>query len=215
MDFVYPKVCVGCGIDGTFLCNECFENLEIAGQICPVCGVVSDMGWTHKDCRKKGGLDGLICIYSYQDELVKKVIDEIKFGFNQELIYEMLRNFRFESGERFDMIVPLPLHFYRENWRGFNQADLIGQELEKGLGIGLEKVLVRHKMTKQQSALSDRKEREENLKDAFVLKNGATIKGKKMLLVDDVFTSGASMKEATVTLKRAGAETVWGLVLAH
>ena len=213
LDFVYPKLCVGCGSEGESLCNKCFDTLTIAEQVCPVCGGSSDYGWTHSICRNKGSLDGLICLYSYEDETVKAAIDDLKFGFNKEIVPLMMRNFSFESGVRFDAIVPVPLYFYRENWRGFNQAQLIAEKIDEGLSLGVEKWLVRRKNTKQQANLRSREDRGENMTDAFEVRG--EVKGSKVLLTDDVYTSGFSMGEAAKTLKTAGASFVWGLVLAH
>lgn len=206
---------MGCMVEGTFLCKSCFDNLEIARQICPSCGRYSALGWVHGRCKKKNGLDGLICIYSYSDEVVRKAIDEIKFGFNQSLVELMMEGFRFESGMDFDAVVPIPLYFYRENWRGFNQAELIAGLVAREMKVKMERYLVRIKNTKQQSAIKSKRERRVNLKNAFRLKKGYDPAGKKILIVDDVFTSGASMKEATAELKKNGASAVWGLVLAH
>ncbi|HSV94407.1 MAG TPA: ComF family protein [Spirochaetia bacterium] len=218
IDFLFPKKCVGCDVYGKDLCNKCFRELSIADdQICPECGEESAMGWTHPRCKKELGMDGLIVIYDYQDEVSKKVIDGIKFDFNKNLIKDLLKNFRFETGEKFDYLVPVPLHFYRENWRGFNQAEETALVVGKRMKIRVFDVLVRKRRTKQQSLILDRKEREKNVKGAFEVsrENNKALKGKKVLLVDDVFTSGADMRECTKILKKAGVEIVWGLALAH
>jgi len=175
------------------------------------------MGWTHPRCINDRGMDGLIVIYDYQDEKIKAIIDEIKFGFNRRLVSCVLKNFRFETGEKFDCLVPVPLHFYRENWRGFNQAEEMAKEIGKRMEIEVQNVLKRKKKTKQQSMILDREEREKNVRGVFEVKKEfkKLLKGKKVLLVDDVFTSGADMKECTKMLKKAGVMLVWGLALAH
>ena len=161
------------------------------------------------------GLNGLVAIYDYQDEKVRKLIDDIKFGFNRQLIKTVLRSCEFEIGSNFDLIVPIPLYFYRQNWRGFNQAKDIANLLGENTDIPEFEALMRIKATKQQSMSLDKKERENNIKEAFVVLNAGDLKGKRILLVDDIFTSGASMKEACRVLKSAGAEFVWGFALAH
>ena len=216
IDFLYPKRCVGCGVYGTDLCKKCFEELPIAEQICPMCGLLSPMGWTHERCKTKNGMEGLTVIYSHEDSLVTKVIENIKFGFNKKMVSEMLRGFQFESGAKFDWIVPVPLHFYRENWRGFNQAEEIGRAIGKGIRVEVKNILKRNRKTRQQALLTNREEREKNIRGAFELyENGLSLKGKRILLVDDVFTSGADMRECTKVLKKAGVKMVWGLALAH
>jgi len=217
IDFLFPRFCVGCGVYGKDLCNKCFRDLSIADQICPECGEETPMGWVHPRCRNRWGMDGLIVIYDYRDDKLKACIDGIKFDFNKEFIKSLLKSFRFETGEKFDYLVPVPLHFYRENWRGFNQAEEIALVVGKKMKVEVLNALTRKRKTKQQSLILDRKEREKNVKKAFTIRKeiGKRLKGKKILLVDDVFTSGADMRECTRVLKKAGVEMVWGLALAH
>ncbi len=219
IDFVYPKVCVGCQKWGEFLCADCQDRLDFTDQICPMCGELELMGWTHPRCRKRLGMDGLIAIYEYQEPVMNSLIDEIKYGFNRELVQIVLDNFVFECGIQFDYLVPVPLHFYRENWRGFNQAEKIAMKFGERMKIPIEKILWRNRNTKQQVTMKSKEEREKNIKGAFEVSmdylQGDSLKGKKILLVDDVFTSGADMRECTKILKKAGIEKVWGLALAH
>ena len=199
------------------MCKKCVEEMPIAEQICPGCGRGCLMGWTHPGCIKNNSMDGLIVIYDYQDLVIKEVIKEIKFGFNRNLIKRILKNFKFETGEKFDYLIPVPLYFYRENWRGFNQAEEIAKVIGEKMKIEVFKAINRKRKTKQQSLILDREEREKNVKGAFEIKEEAKgqLKGKKILLVDDVFTSGADMRECTRVLKKAGVEVVWGLALGH
>jgi len=183
------------------------------------------MGWTHSRCKSRYGMDGLIAIYEYQEPIARAVVDGIKYGFNRELMGMVMKNFIFETGFDFDFLVPVPLHFYRENWRGFNQAEELGKVIGSTLLVPVENVLARTKNTKQQALMKTREERQKNIENAFVVdrrpacRTGrfqvSDIRGKKILLVDDVFTSGADMRECTKMLKKAGAEVVWGLALAH
>jgi ComF family protein len=192
--------------------------MEFCEQICPVCFKLSLGGWTHERCKSQLDLDGLIAIWSYKNEVVRSVVEEIKFGFNRELIEIILRKFSFESGVVFDYLVPMPLHKYRENWRGFNQAELIAFWIGKKMKVSVEKVLRRRRNTKQQAMIKRAVERKRNIRGAFSLGENFSkknLKGKKVLLVDDVFTSGESMRECAKILKRNGVEKVWGLVLAR
>lgn len=173
------------------------------------------MGWTHEQCRKKKGLDGLIAVYDYQDKRVRKIVEEIKFGFNQELLRELMRGLVLELGESFDQVIPLPLFKYRENWRGFNQAEVMARFVAESTGIEMKKHLQRIKNTSQQAKEQSKKDRFQNLKEAFRMVGKESLRGKKVLLVDDVFTTGASLLSATESLKKAGVNMVWGLVLAH
>ncbi len=217
-DFFLPYHCPVCGKVDKVLCNECYRELGYSEQICPMCEEFSAMGWTHKICKKKPGLDGLISIYQYGDPAVRKVIDDIKYEFNRDLVRTLFSKMALEVGEEFNLVVPVPLHFYRQNWRGFNQAEVIGKEVGEKLKVPCISVVKRTRNTPQQAKMESRTEREENVKGAFELDIKSQIsdlKSKKVLLVDDVFTTGASMRECCKVLKIAGVETVWGLVLAH
>lgn len=230
IDFVYPKSCVVCGREGSFLCGQCQSNLARAEQTCPECARASLGGWTHPRCKKKFGLDGLTTIYSYRDPNVRKVIEAIKFGFNRDLIKILLKNFILE--DKFDLVIPVPLHRLRLNWRGFNQAE----EIAKGIGQTpacrqagprLSNLLVRIRNTKQQARIEDKEERKKNVKGAFAINTSPTAiagppspklgEGKwgKILLVDDVFTTGESMKECGRILKLSGVAEVWAFTLAR
>ena len=215
VDFIYPKKCLVCSTDGVDLCFSCLGSFEYSDQICPVCGETSAMGWTHDVCKSKWSLDGLVVLYDYQDEKVRALIDEIKFGFNKSLIRSVIGSCEIELGNDFDIIVPIPLYFYRENWRGFNQAREIATEVEKLTNIKSESVLVRKQATKQQSLSKTKEERLRNTKDVFGVRTEALVSGKRALLIDDVFTSGATLKEACKALKMAGVASVWGFCLAH
>ena len=218
VDFVFPKVCVGCGEWGSFLCESCRDRLDFVDQICPMCGEESIMGWTHPRCRSKWSMEGLIAIYEYQEPVARAVVDGVKYGFNKELIKLVLRDFVFETGEKFDFLVPVPLHFYRENWRGFNQARELAEDISSKLLVRVENVLERKRNTKQQVTMKTKEEREANIKGAFKISEkfkNSKLKKLKILLVDDVFTSGADMRECTKVLKKAGVKMVWGLALAH
>jgi ComF family protein len=112
------------------------------------------------------------------------------------------------------VLVPVPLSKKKLKWRGFNQAEEIAKELANFLKIPLiSDCLIKTKETKDQVELSE-KERKENVKGAFYIKNKEKIAGKNVLLVDDVFTTGATMEEAAKVLKEAGSEKIVGVVVA-
>lgn len=103
----------------------------------------------------------------------------------------------------------------RLKWRGFNQSEEIGKELAKSLEIPLiTDVLLKMKATLPQVELSDL-EREENIKGAFLVTNREKIKGRKILLIDDVYTTGSTLNEVARLLKEAGASQAWGVVVAR
>lgn len=114
-----------------------------------------------------------------------------------------------------DLVLPIPLHVSRLRHRGFNQAAVMGKAVGKGLGVSLQLgILERPKATPPQVGLS-RTQRRENVKGAFCVRKPQLIKRKTILLVDDVYTTGATLKEASRELLRKGAEQVHVLTFAR
>lgn len=207
LDFVFPKRCVGCSKYETFLCEECKPKMMRVKQICPMCCGESIGGLTHKQCKRKLGMEGLKAVCAYRNPVVRAVVDGIKYGFNRDLVKIILSDYEY-GFQKVDMIVPVPLHWYRENWRGFNQAEEIAMMIGK-----VEKALVRRRKTEQQARIKNKELRVKNIEGAFQVVGD--VRDKRILLVDDVFTSGASMRECARVLKKAGAREVWGFVLAR
>ena len=111
--------------------------------------------------------------------------------------------------------MPIPLHKNRERERGFNQSEAIAKIIASELNLQLKKdLLVRAKETKIQAELKDWNQRKNNLAGAFQIPQPEGIKGKNIILVDDVYTSGATINEAVKTLKENGAKKIIALVIA-
>ena len=214
LDFVYPKDCVGCGKLGEWLCNKCKRKFEEVTQICPMCGKDNLGGSVHKMCSKPWGMDGLTSVYNHGERVMSGLLRRVKFEFCSELLKEFVGCLDFRVDKKFDVVVPVPLYIYRRNWRGFNQAKVIAEEVGKQLGLPVVEGLRRTRRGKQQSKIKTREERRGNVKGVFE-SSTSEVEEKGVLLVDDVFTSGATMREACKTLKRAGAKFVWGLTLAR
>jgi ComF family protein len=116
--------------------------------------------------------------------------------------------------QRFDVVIAMPMH-WRKRWqRGFNQAELLAKPVVKRYGLKLSTQLRRKRYTKPQAGLTE-VQRRENLKDSFWVNNAQQIAGKRILLIDDVFTTGATLRSAAARLKKAGAAHVTALTLAR
>lgn len=113
------------------------------------------------------------------------------------------------------VLIPVPLDKKRLRWRGFNQAEELAKGISKFLNIEiLNNILIKTKETLPQVELSD-EERKENIKGAFACQNQEKIKGRKILLVDDIYTTGSTMEECARVLKKAGAKEIIGIVVAR
>lgn len=216
MDFIWPKFCVVCDKEGNFLCQKCKKKLPGPFQICPMCTGPSIYGLTHEYCRKKNGLNGLIAIFEYKDQRVKKAVEAIKFGFNREMVSILLKGWKAPENWKKAILVPVPLHRYRENWRGFNQAELIAREVG-GKAVAVVSALKKTRSTVQQASITNKKQRLENLKNCFEVDKEKLelLRGKNVVLVDDIFTSGATMRACAKVLHKSGIKKVWGFCLAR
>jgi len=207
LDLIFPKFCLGCKKEGSFLCEDCFSILDIS---------------TNHQRFKGKNLTDLYFPVNYENFLVKKLIQNFKYPplikeLKKELALIIISHLLLlDKKPDFSdfVLVPIPLSKKKLRWRGYNQAEEIARELANFLKIPLiSDCLVKIKETKDQVELSE-KERRENVKGAFFVKNREEIFGRNILLVDDVFTTGATMEEAARVLKEAGAEKIVGIVIA-
>ena len=152
---------------------------------------------------------------SYEGPL-RKLIHIFKYG-KLESLAQPLSRFLLQSlplDHRFDLVIAMPMH-WRKRWeRGFNQAELLAQPVAKRYGVKLATSLRRCRYTKSQAGLSEAKRRE-NLRNSFRVVRPGEVKGKRVLVIDDVFTTGATLRAAAEALKSAGASYVCALTLAR
>ncbi len=228
LDFIYPKRCVECGSRGEYVCAACFSYVSfVNGGFCAVCQRPAIGGITHPGCRGKYEIDGVFASVVYAG-VVKRLVYRFKYkpyllGIGQLLVdffYEgLIQNevfMRLLDGKIF--FTAIPLHRSRLRERGYNQSEVLGAGLAERLGKRFEGgMLTRVRQTAPQFGLSQ-KERLENMRGAFVLREvcredlgGSDV----VFLVDDIVTGGATFREAAKVLKRAGAGSVYGVAFAH
>jgi ComF family protein len=152
---------------------------------------------------------------SYEGPL-QKLIQIFKYGKIESLAGPLARLLiqSLPFGENFDVVLAMPMHWRKQWERGFNQAELIAGPVAHRYGLKLSHNLRRSRHTRAQAGLNE-KQRQENLKGAFIVRQPAEISGKRILLIDDVFTTGASLRAAAAALKAAGASRVTALTLAR
>ena len=222
LDIFFPKHCFGCQKQGTYLCDDCKTCLEISEYQYCLCSKPKPFPGKCHQCKKKK-LDTLYFALSYQKPFVKKIIQQFKYSpFIKELSHSLasliIEHFYLLSKQPdFSpfILIPIPLSVKRLKWRGFNQAEEIAKELSKFLAIPIfSDCLIKIKDTIPQIELNN-EERKENIKNAFSIKDHGLIKNKKILLIDDVYTTGSTMEQAAKVLKRAGAKEVIGIVIAR
>lgn len=222
LDSIFPRVCVGCGALGSFICHVCAKNLQkLDQQRCIYCDRASLYGLTHPGCRKKWGLDGAISGYRYSP-LMKRLMKTIKYRLAQDALDELLlislpslANLIVNQSAPYRnlCLIPIPLHPHRYNRRGFNQSAVIARAVASAIKLPLEtRALVRTRPSRDQARLLDRASRAKNVRDIFAVQKPPPL---HLLLVDDVITSGSTVRAAAQALKRAGARSVYALSLAR
>lgn len=225
-DLFFPILCQRCGREGSYLCVECQQVIATPLQKCLVCDRVAFSGLTHNGCQKKTiAITGLLVATSYETKFIRKLIWQFKYNFVQdiaEILGIILVDFLITQNlkEYFAkcLIIPVPLHKSKLKQRGFNQAELLAEVVAKNLGLKLLTALKRHKNTKAQVEL-DQEERKKNVRQVFRLSDGAKLKNQlknqRILLIDDVVTTGSTLNECAKVLRRAGAREIWALVVAR
>lgn len=225
LDFIFPKRCVGCGTLGQYICASCRRSMRSVASneaICPLCERPAIDGATHPRCRTKYGLDGLTSFFHY-DGATKKAIKALKYRDVSDLASEFvslipsthLTHIHATLGGQGVGIIPIPLHVARLRERGYNQAEVLGEFVAEALHVSMyTDILYRTRQTTPQVATKSRKERLRNMNDVFGVRP-SDIKGKSVILFDDVFTTGATTRAAANALKRSGVKRVWAVTMAR
>jgi ComF family protein len=166
----------------------------------------------------RAGLNQFDSAYAYSayEGVLRELIHLFKYGRVRPLarVLSAYLSAALPREERFDMVVPMPLYWVRRWRRGFNQSELLAREVAKWAGIPVVRAVRRARSTASQASLS-RAERRRNVRGAFALRRGAEVSGRRVLLVDDVLTTGATANACAETLKRAGARYVAVLAVAR
>lgn len=212
---------MSCGEYGDYICADCVNKLSVIDEpICPMCVRASMFGKTHARCERKLGLDGLAAIFKYRG-VMRRIIVKLKYGLVTDM-YSTMVELAMSMGDlsmmekRHCLVVGVPLYVKRSRWRGFNQAEELGKLVAESCGWDFgEEALIRIINTKSQMKLA-MKERKKNVLGAFSEgRRIGAVNSRSVLLVDDVWTTGATMRECAKTLKRKGTNEVRGMVFAR
>ena len=227
MDIIFPKKCLICEKEGTFLCLNCLDKIALKlEQVCPYCEqAITPQGKPCRRCQLSKTvvhLDHLVASCLYEEPL-KKIIHRFKYNFVEELgkpLSQLLfQSFLKNNLDLPDLIVPVPLHQLRKRWRGFNQAEVLAENLAQllapGIGIEIFQGLRRTRFTNPQMKIKNYQKRRQNLEEAFSLENKNEIRGRHILLIDDIATSGTTIFECTKVLRKSGAKYISALILAR
>ena len=207
LDIVFPVNCVSCNKNGEILCLECISTFPKAER--------ETENWVYP-------------IFDYRYPKVKKIIWQLKYSKKKKLadilgaiMYENivleLSDLSILENFKEPLLIPIPLSYERLRERGYNQALLLCEKIEKNdknFKI-IKNVLIKIKETEHQANIKDRSKRLKNLIGTFGVKNENLIQKRNIILIDDVTTTGATLNEARKILKQAGAKKIIAFTIAH
>lgn len=221
LDLLFPKTCLGCGSISQYLCDNCTLKIKRHKQICIACSQPSKDGITHTYCKKYSSIEVTIIATEY-NQLMKKIIHQIKYRMSFQLINDLCNYVLIADKIKSTLIEYKPeivscigLHRYRANWRGFNVSEKIARWVECTYKIPYQELIVKNIITTPQAGQS-KNDRLFNQVNSFSLKPNAQtlVKGKTVLLTDDVTTTGQTFEQAAKIIKDAGASKILVLALS-
>jgi ComF family protein len=210
LDFLFPKICIICGkIDKNSICENCKKRIKKYEKFILI---------TKDKENSEIYYDYFLFGYSYKG-LMRKILLKYKFqgqayicNFFAKMLLNCKKTYDFFSF--YDIMIPVPMEKQKKLARGYNQAELIVDIIAKNAQISNGKnVICKIKNTKTQSLLNYR-ERQDNVKNAFFVSQIENVKNKRIILFDDIYTTGATVNEISRILKENGAEKILVLVIA-
>lgn len=218
MDWLFPPFCGGCGQFGLRWCPSCQAKVKLVGQrICIRCGNPLQYGKICERCRVSPPDFERLRSWAEFEGPIREALHRLKYqndiGLGQALAAPLTSYFQHLKWN-IDLVVPVPLGKYRKKDRGYNQVALLAHPLALNCGlIYLPNALTRDRETASQVGLSA-SERILNVTGAFAA-DPSRVSGKRVLVVDDVCTTGATIRSCAAALKQAGASAIYGLSLAR
>jgi len=226
LDIFFPINCISCRTENVWLCDTCAKKIKLRDQqVCPLCEkIITPDGRICFACKNKSPLAGMLVSTSYRDPIISKAVHLFKYRFVEnlsqplsEIILKTMRNCELPLP---DLVIPIPLHRRRLRWRGFNQSALLAKNIAKDLLPDLEietseNILIRKRYTPPQMKIKNHSLRNQNVRDAFDISDSLKIKDRRILLVDDVTTTGSTIFECARVLKKNGAKEVFAVVIAR
>ena len=209
LDWLFPERCLVCRKGEALICSSCLRSIPVAER--------PTEPWIHP-------------VFDYRNETIKRAVWLFKYkgrrqlaGLVAPLLYELLleemADLKAFHNFADPVLIPIPMSPKKIRTRGYNQAEILARELAAlGEDLNLElfsDVLLKIKETPSQAKTKNKKERLENLKDSFSIKNPEKIQGRNVILVDDIITTGATLNEARKVLKNAGARKIIAIAAAH
>ena len=229
LDWIYPPTCITCRKliplnhmqpRDMMVCEMCQTLFEpITPPICNTCSIPTENSVERcVSCYGKGFHFTTNRATFLYDEIMRDLLLELKFEQNKQIANSLGKLWAMHMPTTFDceentFLAPLPMHRKKQRERGFNQAEILTRHLSNRLSIPTEHALLRTIDTPPQSGLHPR-QRVENVQGAFGIAKGINPQGKNYIIIDDIYTTGASLNECAKVLKEAGAVSVICMTLS-
>jgi len=209
LDLIFPKKCYGCGQTGDYICLKCQKNINVLNNKPP-----------------QNGFDGGLSLFKYHS-FIKSAITDLKYQFVSDnttdlanLCVKTLKSkfpnlIKYWRQNNF-ILIPIPLHQSRQNWRGFNQSEILSQKIASKLSLDFSnQILIRCQNTAVQARFKNIKDRKNNVANIFSLSPVlGKFKHKNFIIFDDVCTTQSTLISAQKTLKTASPNQCWYLTLS-
>ncbi len=220
VDLLFPKRCVGCDVEGAFLCGECRDDLPtLEPPYCFICSQPGDLmvRLCARCWERPLQIDSIRSPYRFEGA-IRNAVHSLKYRNLRAMapvLAGLLAEFVVSQRIEADLLVPAPLHPKRERSRGYNQSLLLSRETGALLNMETSNdALRRVQNTPSQASVSSEEERQTNVTNAFQASPDLVV-GKRVIILDDVCTTGATLEACSLALKAAGAAYVQGLTLAR
>jgi ComF family protein len=209
LDLLFPVKCLGCDMKNEVLCDYCISKI-------------------HRNDRETE--NNITAMFDYREPLVRKVIWELKYHHKRylaeklgQLLYEFMMedisDMKMEVSGRAIFVIPVPISGKKTKLRGYNQSLAIAKGFcrlrEPGIFEIKDNIIFKKVDTLPQARITNRKRRLENVRGVFDIKNKDVIKGRTIIVMDDVTTTGGTINEVMKILKKAGAKNIVGFAVAH
>jgi ComF family protein len=219
LHLLYPQICFGCGTDQVEkarpLCNQCIHDLPYTDFFSINENPVEKIFWGRADIQNAGAL-----LFFTKDSLVQKLMTELKYHHNKKMgiLFGRLMGEAIAEEEKFkqiDLLIPIPILPSKINSRGYNQSQVIAMGIQQVWNRPIFGDVLMKKNWSNSQTKKDRKARLQQVPDLFILNHPNSIKGKNILLVDDVLTTGATLEAAIATLMTGSPASISIAVAAY
>lgn len=218
IDLFFPRLCVGCGKVGDFICIKCSKKLSrLLPPVCQRCGKPESSGAYCRECwGKHNDLNMIRSVFVFEGT-IRSAIHEFKYRNLRSIagcLSRYMADYFLEQHLAADVLLPVPMHENRLKRRGYNQSELLAGRIAGIISVPARGDLLRRvRDNKPQTRTACAEERRSNMRDAFAC-TSSEVSGKDVVIIDDVCTSGATLEACAAALKLKGANKISGFTLA-